>query len=316
MVWGSWVAVLSAATAAPVLDLSALAPAVAHHPVANQGQRLCINPELDGNALAVAIVIYGRRPGRSAWGHASLRFLACDNGQLRDVEFEYYRLDNTTASWFALAHPGEHWYEDPAYMKAQANQLVVLRNDRPVDGGWYRTELLKNREITEAWMPWSTSLSTELLQAQDARHTEQLRRLRAHEDLAWLEYEAMGDNCTFHIREALGAAAGGPEGALAGSVYPMELLRVLEDTPGAQLVVHPSASALRKLERAGHTIASGAPSPLFRPVKRRPVSKRRRSALAERYAVGAKSTIVELLIDGGGALPLADGTGVETPPTP
>jgi hypothetical protein len=286
----------AALAAGPVLDLSALEPATAGYPVARDGGTLCVDGKHDDNALAVAIVIYGRRPGRSAWGHASLRFLACEDRQLRDVEFEYYRLDATTHEWFAERYPDEPWHGDRTYMRRQRNQLIVLRNDRPVDGGWYAVELAKNREITEAWMPWDPALITALLRAQDRRHEEQLRRLRAREDLGWIEYEAMGDNCTFHIREALAAAAGEPEGALRGSVYPMELLRMLEEADGVRFVVHPGAHALRRQRREGQ-VRTGAATRLFRPVKRLPVRKSVRERLAREAAAGAGSAVVELLAE-------------------
>lgn len=285
-----------AAAAEPVLDLSALAPAVSGYSVAREGGVLCADGESDGDALAMAIVIYGRRPGRSAWGHASLRFLACEDRQLRDVEFEYYRLDATTHEWFAERYPDEPWHGDRDYMRRQRNQLIVLRNDRPVDGGWYAVELAKNREITEAWMPWDRALLTELLAQQDARHEGQLAQLRAREHLGWIEYEAMGDNCTFHIREALAAAAGEPEGALRGSVYPMELLRMLEDADGVRFVVHPGAHALRRQRREGQ-VQTGAATRLFRPVKRLPVRKAVRERLAREAAAGAGSAVVELLAE-------------------
>ncbi len=288
--------VAGAEAAGARLDLSALDPAVAGHVVARDGAALCADGQRDGQTLAAAVVIYGRRPGRSGWGHASLRFLACADRALRDVEFEYYRLDATTADWFAQRYPDEDWHRDRSALRAQRGQMLVLRNERPVDGGWYRTELLKNREITEAWMPWSPALMGRLLAEQDARHEDQLARLRAGQPLDWIRYAAMGDNCTFHIREALAAAAGAPPGSLDGSVYPMTLLRRLEATPGVRLVVHPGAHALRRQARRGR-VESGAPPPLYRPATRLPVRPRVRAALAARAAEGARSVIVDMLQD-------------------
>ena len=61
--------------------------AAAHRPVARAGAGRCTSRP-DGAVLGTAIVVYGRKAGISAWGHASVRFLACEGGRLVDEEVE------------------------------------------------------------------------------------------------------------------------------------------------------------------------------------------------------------------------------------
>lgn len=297
MALGLWGMGLAAAVAGgPVrLDLSALDPGASDYPVARLGAALCgPGRAADGDVLAVAIVTYGRRPGRSAWGHTSLRFLACEAGLLQDVEYEYYRMDASIERWFRATHPTEAWTIDAPYLHRQHGQLVVVRNERPADGGFYAAELDKNREVIEAWMPWSADVRRTLYQELDHRHHAQLARLRAGADLDGLRYEPMGTNCTLHVRQALAVAEGRPH-ELAGSVFPMRTLRWLEEQPDVRLVLHPSDHVLRSVLRE-----SGVPREVDRiphGILRRRLSPAR-GAVVEDGLPEAVPVVVEWLLGG------------------
>ena len=248
------------------LDYSALDPAASGYPVAREGRVLCgVDGAPDGAVLAAAIVTYGRRPGRSTWGHTSLRFLACEGGILRDVEYEYYRMDDSIERFFQRVHVGEEWTTDHAFLKRQYGQLVVVRNDRPADGGYYAVELGKNREVVEAWMPWSAELRQRLLATLDRRYTAQIARLATRTDLKGPRYEPMGINCTLHIREALAAEKESEDG-LVGSVFPFQNLQDLEARADVGLVLHPSTHVLRREIHDGTLprVVSAIPKGLWR----------------------------------------------------
>ena len=298
----AWVvAAASGAAAGTVhLDLSALDPGASDYPVARLGAHLC-GPSAapDGSVLAVAIVTYGRRPGRSAWGHTSLRFLACEDGLLRDVEYEYYRMDASIERWFRAGYGDEAWTADASYLARQHGQLVVVRNERPADGGFYAVELAKNREVIEAWMPWSEPVRAQVYAELEDRHAAQLETLRARTDLDGLRYEPMGTNCTLHIREALAVAAGQPD-TLAGSVFPMRNLRALEARPDVTLVLHPSPHVLRQVLDDDHlpshvdTVPHG--------LMRRGLHRRGRAVVADTLPA-ATPVVVHLLDSGEGSRP-------------
>ena len=78
----------------------------------------------------------------------------------------------------------------------------------------------------------------------------------------------------------------------------MELLRMLEETDGVRFVVHPGAHALRRQRREGR-VETGAPTRVFRPVKRLPVRKAVRERLAREAAAGAGAAVVGLLGEDG-----------------
>lgn len=226
------------------VDYSALDPEASGYPVAHHGRSLCGYAGADdGVVLAAAIITYGRRPGPSAWGHTSLRFLACEDGLLRDVEYEYYRMGGATQDWFRDVFPDAAWTADRAYLRRQRDRLVILRNERPVDGGFFARDLRKNREIIEAWMPWSPALRQQLYTDLDARYSDQIDQMSARTDLNGPRYAWWRSNCTLHIREALAAEAGG-EVPVAGSVFPMRNLTALEARDDVRFVVHPSPHTL------------------------------------------------------------------------
>jgi hypothetical protein len=254
-----------------VLDLASLASQ--HDPVARDGAALCADGSHDGEVLGTAIVVYGRRPGPSAWGHISLRFLACAGTELRDVEFEATRLDSAAVAWFRRLHPDEHWYEAPGFRRRQRDRLVLFRNEDPVDRGVFAAELRKNREVHEAWMPWPAAAAAESLAALDAAYERQLAQLRAGETVDRPRYRAMSINCTMPVREAWARAEGrDPTGAPPGSPYPLAWLRQLERDPAVLLAVHPSAHVLASIqEEQGDLkrVKSGASARSYRPLLRR-----------------------------------------------
>lgn len=226
------------------VDYSALDPKASGYPVSDHGRALCgYAGAEDGAVLAAAVITYGRRPGPSTWGHTSLRFLACEDGLLRDVEYEYYRMGSATQDWFRETLPDAAWTADRAYLRRQRDQLVLLRNERPVDGGFFALELHKNREIIEAWMPWSPELLQQLYTDLDARYEDQIAQMSARTNLSGRRYSWWRHNCTQHIREALAVEAG--EGAtVAGSVFPMRNLTAFEARDDVRFVVHPSPHTL------------------------------------------------------------------------
>jgi len=266
-----------AAEVTAAVDLSAWDPAASDYPVARLGAALCLGHP-DGHALATAIVTYGRRPGRSAWGHTSLRFLACEGQQLVDVELEYYRLDASIERWFALNYTDEAWAHDDAFLGEMHGKLVLVRNDRPVDGGFYAAEIHKNREVVEAWMPWEPEVQRVVYRTFTDRHARQIDTLRRGAPLDGHDYAPMGTNCTLHVREALGIA-GGHSGEWVGSVFPIANLRMLEDTPGVDFVLHPSPSAMRRLAGREEVAVDTRRIPTH--IWRRGLAKRKRTVVED-----------------------------------
>ncbi len=281
------------------VDLSSTDPTASNYPVARIGRNLCVEAP-SGSVLAAAIVTYGRRPGRSAWGHTSIRFMACEEGQLHDVEYEYYRMDNSIERWFGKVHEGQDWTTDHRYLRTQRGQLMVVRNERPVDGGFYAVELSKNREVVEAWMPWSPELKDRLYAELSHRYEAQIDRLQQRKPLDGYEYKPMGTNCTLHVREALALEAGADSEWL-GSVFPMRNLRDLEARDDVRLVLHPSSHVLRQTLDALDTppTVSRIPHGLVR----LRMTHRQKAALREALP-GAEPVVVEWLREGA----LSDGT--------
>lgn len=257
---------VSVVWAGPVrLDLSSQVPSA--ESVAVHTAEAC--HDQPDEVLAMAVVIYGRRPGRSGWGHISLRFLACEAGDFRDVEFEATRIDATLIDWYDEAFPGEGWYHLPDFLKTQHDRLVLFRNERPVDGGTYQEELDKNREVTELWLPIDRTAAHAILTDLDTEHDAQLALLRTGRTVERPRYKPFSTNCTLPIHRATLAAA--PDHHI-DSPYPLTWLRRLEDDPTVRIAVHPSPHVLRRIEaETGDLKAawSGAPTRVFRPLIRR-----------------------------------------------
>ena len=291
----------------PRLDLSSQVPST--QPVATRSAGACAGREDD--VYAVAIVIYGRQRGRSAWGHISVRFLACVAGAFRDVEYEATVVDDTLIDWYAAAFPDEEWYFALDFLDRHADRLVWFRNEGPVDTGLYRDELDKNREITELWMPgWSGPAARALMADFDTAYDAQLADLRAGRTLDRPEYKALSDNCTLPIRAAADALGlpteGGPD-----SVFPMVWLRQLADHPEVAVVVHPSPGMLQHIQRQTGDLKAaypGAPTMVYRPLFRRSLHEDTLDAFRARVSERATPIAVDRVLS---ALP-----PVAPPPDP
>lgn len=215
------------------VDLSSQQADIETWPVATRGAPLC--REREDTTLAVAIVIYGRRPGRSAWGHTSLRFIYCEGGQLRDDEYEYYRFSRNTEERIAERYPGRF---DADYLSDQRGALYLYRNPWTTDRGFYAVELRKNRDIYEFWVELSEAERDALHASFRERHDRQLSLMDEREALDAGRYRPLGRNCTLPAREAIAALDGHP-GELAPGIFPFRHYRDLVDRPGIFRVQHP-----------------------------------------------------------------------------
>lgn len=242
------VALASAALAGPRyrVDLSSQRAATESFPVAHAGHVRCADPPGGDGPFAVAVVVYGRRFGVSAWGHTSLRFLSCEDGQIEDVEVEYYRFGRGTATQLPARHPAEDFARDPNTRRAARGHLYILSNEYAVDGGHYARELDKNREIWEAWLDLPREEIAALWDRLDEREARQLERFRARAPLAEGRYVGLGRNCTVPVREAM-ALVEDTDTPLARGVFPYAILRRLERRDDVTFVVHPSPHALRRM---------------------------------------------------------------------
>ncbi len=254
-----WIASTPAAAAGPRyrVDLSSQRAAAETFPVAHAGHEVCADPPGGDGPFAVAVVVYGRRFGVSAWGHTSLRFLSCRAGQVEDVEFEYYRFGKGTGVQLPARHPGEDFAHDPATRRAARGHLYLLSNEHPVDSGHFARELEKNREIWEAWLDLPGDEIALLLRRLEDREARQLERFRARAPLAEGRYVGLGRNCTVPVREAM-ALVEDTDDEIAPGVFPFAVLRRLEARDDTTLVLHPSPHALRRMVDAAGGVAAWA----------------------------------------------------------
>jgi len=289
-----WIAAMGWALAGPPrLDVSSLVPSTS--PVASRVDGVCAGRPDD--VYAVAVVIYGRQKGRSTWGHISLRFLACQSGRFRDVEFEATRVDDTLVDWYASVFPNEEWFYAPDFLELQHDRLVLFRNRSPVDTGLYRDELDKNREVTELWMPWSGAEALAMLQELDADYAAQLAELRRGERVDRPDYKPFSTNCTLPIRRMATAMSWDT----VDSVFPMVWLRQLEDHPDVAVVVHPSSHVLAQIQHETGDLKaawSGAPTRVFRPLVRRELKASTFEAYRARVSMTAEPLAVEWVLEG------------------
>jgi len=257
MLWWLMTAIGWAGRLSWVVDPTSLGPAVGswpvHHAVA------CPPPDdsdpvLAGRSLhtlAVAAVVYSRKQGTMGWGHASVRALLCLDGELHDAEYEAYRLGPANMGEVRRVLQGESVLDDEAYLRAQRGALFRFRNDAPVDGGFFAASHAANREIYELWLdPEAYDLDAMVLRL-EAGLADQLRRLRAREDLPG-RYRVFSTNCTVPLQEVLGH----PEWAM-----PFRWLRELRDEAVLR-VLHPSEHLARRW--GAYPEAVVRPSPLFR----------------------------------------------------
>lgn len=255
-----------------ILDLGSQGLAAARRPVAQAGQGRCV-AEADGTVVGTAIVVYGRKAGFSAWGHASVRFLACESGALVDEEVEVYRFSQRTQDRLSSRHPGADFAEDAATLRRNRGRLYLRIVPDPVDDGHYARELERNREIHELWLPLEPDVAAALRADLHAREAAQLAAFERGEPIPEGRYVGMGRNCTVPVRDARAALRGDLGGAAPG-VYPFRILADLETHPGVVRVLHPSGHALRQAireagGRAGFVAALPGEMPRPRPLLRR-----------------------------------------------
>ena len=235
------------------IDLTSQPSAIGALPVRNMAGERCLEADGADRGLALAVVVYGRKLGASMWGHTSLRFLYCEAGALRDVEFEYYRFSRGTLANLSLRYPDATFPAAGTDRRRNVGHLYIWSTEDPSDVGAYAKELERNREIYEVWLDLTAAQVTSLLNRLRAREARQLARLEAGERLAEGRYVALGRNCTVPIREVVAVVEGAPlppqaEGAdevLAPGVFPFVLLKRLEGRTDVTLVSHPSSHALR-----------------------------------------------------------------------
>ncbi|MEC8425694.1 MAG: hypothetical protein VX000_18035 [Myxococcota bacterium] len=253
------------------LDLGSQGLAAARRPVSRAARTRCENIK-DGDVLGTAIVVYGRKLGLSAWGHASVRFLACEQGEMVDEEVEAYRFTPRTFRQLASRHPGAAFATDPLTLRRNRGRLYLRVVPDPVDDGHYARQLARNREIYELWLPLEPGRAQALRADFHARARAQTAAFEAGRPIPEGRYVGMGRNCTLpalHARTALAGRTGGAPGP-----YPMRILADLASHPDVVRVLHPSPHALRKaLEDAGdrEAFVASLPGPVGRP---RPLLRR------------------------------------------
>jgi hypothetical protein len=234
----AWGAGLSVA-----VDLSALAPMHHTQPIATAGAALCASGSpapalLDGapaHALAVAGVVVSRKAGRSAWGHARVRVLACQRGALRDLTYEVYRFNQTTAGWLTARSGPAPALTDPDWVRHQRGSLVWLRTSAPVDGGQFAADAHANRELYEVWLP--NADANQALTTLDRAWQDQRARIAEGRDLPQ-RYRLPSQNCTTPLQAAFGGDRARPHAWLNDWA-----------TAGHDVVLYPSHSVLRRIVR-------------------------------------------------------------------
>ncbi len=248
-------------------------------------------PELRGRALrtlGVAAVAYSKKQGTMTWGHASLRILHCLDDELFDAEYEAYRLSGWNERQLRDEHEGEAFAES-ASLTEQRGRLVLFRNDRPVDGGWYATEQASNREIYEVWLDLRDDELDEVTLAIHRRYADQLERLRRGEDLARGYVAWTPRNCTTvfeALPERLRDDTGHP-------VTPFAWVRRLEDGGWVKgRVLYPSHHLVRRW-KGDLPSTSRRLHPVFRRPRHLPLPLVGR---LHRTVLGEEPAIVDLVI--------------------
>ena len=211
--------------------------------------------EAEDGALGVAVVVYSRKQGTMAWGHASVRAVGCRGGQPFDHEYETYAVSRGNWPEIQRVLAGDPVLDDRAYWKRQRSHLFAFRNDDPVDAGFYAEAHAHNREIYELWLDLTPEEAQEVVDQLEATLDEQARRLAAREELAG-RYRALSTNCTQPIQQLLPG----------GWHLPFRWLRELEGAARLR-VLHPSRHLLGRWEEVPARVER-RPHPLFR--RRRP----------------------------------------------
>jgi hypothetical protein len=209
------------------------------------------------HGLGVAAVVYSRKQGTMAWGHSSLRVVSCQDGEVRDAEYETYRLSAWNERMFRTEHAGEAYLTDDL-LREHRGSLVLFRNVDPVDRGWFGDAQAHNREIYEVWLDLPPETIAQIAVQADRWYERQRQTLRAGEPLPQ-RYHALSTNCTSVLERLLS----GPLHLEETPAMPFGWLRLLEDGPGLQ-VLHPSHALVRRWGQLPAQIER-RPHPLFRP---------------------------------------------------
>lgn len=203
----------------------------------------CGSAGVGEQVVGVAVVVASRKPGMLAWGHASLRVVACVDGEVSDREYEAYRLGAWNERLLAQEHEGEAFAADGS-LAARRGSLVLFRNEAAVDGGWFAQVGEENRDLWEIWLDLPPERLAAVSAGARAWYDAQQETLASERPLPE-RYVPWRRNCTAVLRDLL------PE-LDPGSALPFAWLRALE--PEATLrVVHPSPHRLRALGAADRT---------------------------------------------------------------
>ncbi|MEZ4239342.1 MAG: hypothetical protein R3F59_24945 [Myxococcota bacterium] len=151
--------------------------------------------------LGVAAVVYSRKQGTMAWGHASLRVVRCVDGVLDDAEYETYRLSAWNEALFREEHAGEAFLEGD-YLHDQRGALVLFRTPTRSTPAGTVTPRPTTARSTSCGSTGRRPRSTPSRGA-EAWYDEQLAALRAHEPLT-VKYRARSTNCTTPLQRLLG----------------------------------------------------------------------------------------------------------------
>ena len=199
--------------------------------------------------VGVAAVVYSRKQGTMAWGHASVRAIGCRHGLPFDAEYEVYRMGSNPEEVNRVLE-GHPVLGDRDYLRAQRDALFWFRNDDPVDAGFFAQSHAHNREIYELWFDWPRARRDALVVTLEGRLTDQADRLDRREPLDG-QYGALSTNCTLPLQQALDTPWH----------LPFRYLREL--APDAQLrVLHPSHHVLMGWDEVPTSVAR--PRPIFR----------------------------------------------------
>ncbi len=241
-------------------------------------------PSAGRHALGVAVVAYSKKQGTMTWGHGSIRAVFCDEGELRDVEYEVYRLSAWNESMLRDEYPAEPWASGE-WLSTQRGAAVLFRNVGAIDRGWYASAQKVNREIYEVWLDLSQEEQDAVVEQAEQWWSAQLARLRAETTLT-RNYSVFRYNCTAVYEELLPSRL-----THETPLTPFAWVRRLEGEALA-LVLHPSHHLVNRWEgrlpeRAGR----------IRPVFRRRKEIRREFLPALRASLAGATPVLPLPLE-------------------
>ncbi len=196
-------------------------------------------------ALAVGVVIHAKKGGTASWGHAAVRVLACEHGEISDYEYETYRLGRSAVPRLREAMGDPELVLDAELLRRERGQRFLFRNDDAVDRGYLGDATRRNRELYEIWLPLDGEELERSWRLLDGAYARQLEAFAGGLPLTEGPYRATSTNCTVPVRQVLGLV--GLPGA--ERAFPLAILRDLEERPDVVRVVHPSPHLLARLVR-------------------------------------------------------------------